>query len=159
MEYVLIGKLVNTHALKGEVRIISDFKYKSRVFVPNVKLYIGEDKEEVTIKTYRKHKNYDMCKFLEYDYINDVLKFKGKKVYINRDMLNLKEDEFLDSDLIGLNAFYDDKRLGVIQDIINNNGYKLFLVNGKYIPYNNDFIDKVDLVNKQIILKNLEGLI
>ena len=72
MNLIVIGKLVNTHALKGEVRIISDFQFKSRVFVPNFKLYIGKDKEEVTIKSYRHHKNFEMCLFHEYNYINDV---------------------------------------------------------------------------------------
>ena len=36
MKYVLIGKLVNTHGLKGDVRILSDFKYKDRVFRPGM---------------------------------------------------------------------------------------------------------------------------
>lgn len=159
MEYVLIGKLVNTHALKGEVRIVSDFKYKSRVFMPKVKLYIGRDREEVTIETYRPHKNFDMCKFVEYNYINDVLKFKGQKVYVNRDVLDLKDNEFLDDDLIGLVAFYNNQSFGTVQNIINNNGYKLFLINDRYIPYNEKFIDKINLIDKKIVFKNLEGLL
>ena len=32
MKYIYVGKIVNTHALKGEVRLISDFEYKERVF-------------------------------------------------------------------------------------------------------------------------------
>ena len=50
MKYVLVGVIVNTHALKGEVRIISDFLYKSRVFKSEMHLYIGEGKEEVIIE-------------------------------------------------------------------------------------------------------------
>jgi len=159
VEYVLIGKLVNTHALKGEVRIISDFKYKSRVFVPKAKLYIGRDREEVTIETYRTHKTYDMCKFIEYNYINDVLKFKGQKVYVKRDILKLSDNEYLDDDLIGLNAVYNSSSFGSVRRILNNNGYKVLLVNDKYIPYNDNFIEIVDLNNKKIVFKNLEGLI
>ena len=45
MKYVLIGKLVNTHGLKGEVRILSNFKYKDKVFIPGMKIYIGRDKK------------------------------------------------------------------------------------------------------------------
>ncbi len=159
MNLIVIGKLVNTHALKGEVRIISDFQFKSRVFVPDFKLYIGKDKEEVTIKSYRHHKNFEMCLFHEYNYINDVLKFKGSKVYINRDDLKLGIDEYLDEDLIGLKAIYENNEIGNIKDIINNNGYKLFLINDKYIPYNNEFISNIDLNSGVIVFKNLEGLI
>ena len=32
MDFVYIGELVNTHGLKGEVKIISDFKEKDKVF-------------------------------------------------------------------------------------------------------------------------------
>ena len=31
MKYVMLGKIVNTHGLKGEVRILSSFKYKDKV--------------------------------------------------------------------------------------------------------------------------------
>lgn len=159
MDLIVIGKLVNTHALKGEVRIISDFLYKSRVFVPGFKLYIGREKEEVIIKSYRHHKNFEMCLFEEYNYINDVLKFKGSLVYINRCDLHLNDNEFLDEDIIGLDVIYNSKNIGVIKDIVNNNGYKLLVIGSKYIPYNNEFIVKIDLENKLIELKNLEGLI
>lgn len=160
MNYVNIGKLVNTHGIKGEIRILSDFDKKELVFKSGFKLYIGENKECVTIKSYRPHKNFDMCVFKEYHYINDVLKFKGKNVYVNRDDLELKGEEYLESDLIGVSTFYQDNMVGKLVDIINNNGYKLILLdNGKYIPYNKEFISKVDVVNKKLEFKNLEGII
>ena len=36
-DYIYIGKIVNTHGLKGEIRIISDFEFKDKVFVPGIK--------------------------------------------------------------------------------------------------------------------------
>ena len=160
MDYVRVGKLVNTHGIKGEIRIISDFDKKELVFKSGVDLYIGNDKEKVTIESYRPHKNYDMCFFKEYHYINDVLKFKGKYVYVLRNDLNLNASEYLESDLIGIDAYYSDALLGKVIDIINNNGYKLIqLSNGKYVPFNNEFICKVDIANKKVEFKNLEGII
>jgi len=38
---VYVGEIVNTHGIKGELRIISDFKYKDDVFTPSKKLYLG----------------------------------------------------------------------------------------------------------------------
>ena len=32
MDTVYIGKIVSTHGIKGELRIISDFPYKNKVF-------------------------------------------------------------------------------------------------------------------------------
>ena len=33
MNKIKIGKIVSTHGIKGEVRILSDFPYKEKVFV------------------------------------------------------------------------------------------------------------------------------
>lgn len=159
MEYVCIGKLVNTHGIKGEVRILSYFEFKNKVFVKGFKLYIGKDKECVTINSYRHHKVFDMCLFDEYNYINDVLKFKGSLVYIHKDDLKLNDDEILDSDLIGLEGYYNNVIIGKVKDIINNNGYKLILINDKYIPYNKEFIENIDIKQNKITFKNLEGLL
>ena len=43
MEYIVIGKIVNTHGIKGEVRLLSNFKYKEKVFVPKFTIYIGKE--------------------------------------------------------------------------------------------------------------------
>ena len=45
MKFLNVGKLVNTHGIKGEVRLISSFKYKDKVFIPKFKVYIGSSKE------------------------------------------------------------------------------------------------------------------
>ena len=51
-EYIYIGKIVNTHGIKGELRLLSDFKYKDKVFLENRKIYISEDYICETINTY-----------------------------------------------------------------------------------------------------------
>ena len=159
MNFVYIGVIVNTHALKGEVRIISDFEYKDRVFKIKNSLYIGDLKSHEEIESYRVHKNYDMVKFKGINNINDVLKYKGKKVYVLRNNLNLKSDEYLESDLIGLNAIFEGKEIGTITDIINNNGYKLIKIKEKLIPLNDNFIEKVNIEKNEVILKNVGELI
>lgn len=158
MDFIIIGKIVNTHALKGEVRIISDFQYKNLVFVVNNNLYIGENKEKLIIKTYRKHKNFDMVTFEGINDILEVQKYKGKNIYINKNEINL-EGKILDNDLINLEVYFNDRLLGIVNEIINNNGYKVFNINNLLIPYNDNFIKNIDLKEKRINLKNVEELI
>lgn len=158
MDYVYIGKLVNTHGIKGEVRIISDFPYKERVFKSGVKLYIDEYHEEVTISSYRSHKNYDMCVFKEYNYINDVLKFKGSKVYARREDI-LDSTEYTYEDLIGMKCIYNNEIIGTVSDVLDNKAHKLLVINDKYIPMIPNFVNEVNVSNKEIILDNLEGLL
>lgn len=160
MEYIYIGRIVNTHALKGEVRILSDFEFKDKVFIVGNNFYIGEGKNKEVISSYRKHKSFDMVTFKSIDNINDVLKYKGKKVYFLKSDLNLKEGEILESDLIGLNALFNEKNIGKIEEIDNYNGNKvIYLDNDKIIPYNKHFIKEINLENKIITFINLEGIV
>lgn len=159
MEYVCIGKLVNTHGIKGEVKLLSNFEYKDKAFVVGMNFYIGEDKEKVTVNSYRHHKVFDMVTFKEYNYINDVLKFKGKLVYVLKPDLALDNNSILDRDYIGMNAYYEGVLVGKVNDIIDNNGYKLMLIGTKFVPFNKEFISSVSVTKNELILKNLEGLL
>ena len=159
MKYVCIGKLVNTHGIKGEVKLLSNFEYKDKAFVVGMNFYIGEDKEKVTVNSYRHHKVFDMVTFKEYNYINDVLKFKGKLVYVLKPDLALDNNSILDRDYIGMNAYYEGLLIGKVNDIIDNNGYKLMLIGTKYVPFNKEFISSVSVTKKELILKNVEGLL
>ena len=155
MKYIFIGRIVNTHALKGEVRIVSDFEFKDRIFKENTLLYIGENKDKKIIETYRKHKQFDMVKFKGIDYINDVLKYKGSKVYIDESILNLKDDEILISELINMDVYNDNKYVGRITEYRSDNGNNMLRVNNKLIPYNKDFITKIDKENKIIYFHDI----
>lgn len=159
MEYVCIGKLVNTHGIKGEVKLLSNFEYKDKAFVVGMNFYIGEDKEKVTVNSYRHHKVFDMVTFKEYNYINDVLKFKNKLVYVLKPDLALDNNSILDRDYIGMNAYYEGVLIGKVNDIIDNNGYKLMLIGTKYVPFNKEFISSVSVTKNELILKNVEGLL
>ena len=155
MKYIFIGRIVNTHALKGEVRIVSDFEFKDRIFKENTLLYIGENKDKEIIETYRKYKQFDMVKFKGIDYINDVLKYKGSKVYIDESILNLKDDEILISELINMDVYNDNKYVGRITEYRSDNGNNMLRVNNKLIPYNKDFITKIDKENKSIYFHDI----
>ncbi len=155
MKYIFIGRIVNTHALKGEVRIVSDFEFKDKIFKENTLLYIGENKDKEIIETYRKHKQFDMVKFKGIDYINDVLKYKGSKVYIDESILNLKDDEILISELINMDVYNDNKYVGRITEYRSDNGNNMLRVNNKLIPYNKDFITKIDKENKSIYFHDI----
>ena len=100
-----------------------------------------------------------MVTFKEYNYINDVLKFKGKLVYVLKPDLALDNNSILDRDYIGMNAYYEGVLVGKVKDIIDNNGYKLMLIGTKYVPFNKEFISSVSVTKNELILKNVEGLL
>ncbi len=163
-EYVYIGKIVNTHGIKGELRLLSNFKYKNKVFLQNRKIYIGEEKKEEMIKSYRHHKIFEMITLYGYDNINEVLKFINKNVYVKKNDLGLKDKEFLDEDLINLSVIFNNQEVGrvvAIRQINPKNKIIEAVINDKVtmIPYHEDFIVNVDLVNKKIEMNLIEGMI
>lgn len=161
-DFIYVGKIVNTHGLKGEIRIISDFEYKDKVFVPDFPIYIGRKKEKEIIKTYRHHKNFEMITMDGYSDINEVLRYKGLYVYIKREDLNLNDTEYLESDLIGLNVIVDNNQSGVVTDIRDTGNNKILVIdyNDKnvFVPYQKEFIDSVNFETNEIVIKPIEGM-
>ncbi len=161
-EFVFIGKIVNTHGIKGELRILSDFEKKERVFKPNTSLYIGKSKEKEEIETYRRHKRFDMITLKGYTNINEVLKYKGQNVYVERSTLNLQNGEYLYEDLPGMEVIENQKVLGKIKDIVYNKSNILLFIEGEknfYIPLNVEYIKKVDVEKRIVETKGGESLI
>ena len=162
MNYVYIGKIVNTHGIKGEIRILSNFDKKELVFKKGFKIYIGNNYEEKTINTYRIHKNYDMVTLIGINNINDVLKYKGLKVYINRNDLNLNNNDYLIDDLLNLNIMFNNNNYGVVTNIYDNNGNTLLEIKynkNYYIPLNSNYIKKVNIEKRTIEVNDIKDLI
>ena len=153
MNKAYLGKYVNTHGLKGEIRIKSNFPYKSKVFVVDNEIIVND--KTYVIKSYRVHKGYDMVTL---DGINDInmIPFpKNTKVYIDRDKYLLK-NEYLDSDLIGF-IVYNSKLEREVCDIVYlNDTKKLIKTEAGYIPF--ELVKKVDLDNKRILIEEVDGL-
>lgn len=159
MDYLLVGKFINTHGIKGEIRLISNFERKDLVFKKGIKVYINN--KEFTINSYRLHKNFDMLTFQEINDINDILIYKGSNVFVKRD--SIPSNINLKSDLINYEIVYNNKIIGKLCDFFNNSKYDLMVIkNDKkeyLVPYLDNFIEKIDKNLKQIFIINMEGLI
>ncbi len=143
---IYIGKIVNTHGIKGELRILSNFKYKEEIFKVGNFLYIDNNKYQ--IKTYRKHKNYDMVTLNDFNNINEVLFLKEKQVYSLREYVK----EVLPEDLIGYEIIKDDKKQGKVKYIMQNKVQDILVTDtNKKIIFIKEFIKNIDN-NKKVII-------
>lgn len=160
--YICVGKIINTFGIKGELKIVSDFEYKDKIFTKEFPIYIGELKTKELVSTYRVHKSYDLIVFNGYTNINEVLKYKSNKIYIKREDLNLSDEEYLLQDLIGFKVIDNSNVIGVIIDYEKTTNNILLKVKGKktfYIPKYSSYVEKIDLNNKEIITNNGSDLI
>ena len=161
MDYISVGKIVNTHGIKGELRILSDFELKNQVFIIGKNIYIGDSFIKEEIASYRKHKEFDMITLKDYNNINQVLKYLRKQVYVKREDLNI--DKYLMTDLIGFDVYLKEQKIGKIIDFVYNGSNKLLVVEGLkkfYIPMVEDFVNKVDINNCKVDVTDIvKGLI
>jgi len=161
MKLIKIGKIVNTHGIKGELRLLSKFPYKDKVFIKDMTIYIDKTDIEV-INSYRKHKEFDMITLKGYSNINEVLKYKGKLVFVNEDDIVLDNNKYLDEDIIGLEVIFDNEVKGNIINIERYDKTTLLVVKGSdkeyLLPYNDNIIDYIDVKNNKMYIKDIKGL-
>ena len=161
-DFIYVGKIVNTHGLKGEIRILSDFEYKDKVFVPGMTIYIGRKKEKEEIVTYRHHKNFEMITMKGYTDIDEVLRYKGLYVYVLKEDLNLKDDEYLDSDYIDLDVLVDGNIIGKVKDIKDSGNNKLLVIDKDskdvLIPLQKEFVKEINIKDNYVVIEPIKGM-
>jgi len=156
-ELVVIGKIVSTFGVKGELKVISDFKYQDRAFKIGSKILLNNI--EHTITSIRRHKQYILITLDNIYDINKVLDFIGYNIYYAKDNLNLASNEYLDSDLINALVIDEDKKIGTINEIMDNGIYKLVKVNKIIIPLVDNYVIRFDKDKKILYTKNTKDLI
>lgn len=154
---IYIGKIVSTHGIKGELKIISDFQFKEKVFKVGNNLIIND--KSYKIRSYRKHKNFDMVTLNEYNDINDVLYLLKSKVYFKNEDLVLDDSEVLDSDLLKYNVVTKNGDRGKALEVFfaspSNKILRIMLDKEYLIPFNSPMLVKIDK-NKEEVLVNIE---
>jgi len=161
MNNLYIGKVIGTHGIKGELKILSDVEVKDKAFKVGNTLCFENDNHEYKIASVRIHKGAYLILLDGFNNINDVLFLNKKKVYVDRNNV-LSKDEYVISDLIGFKVISDEKEIGVITDYENGISYATFLVEGDkkfYLPNVKEYVTNIDLESKKVYTKNVEGLI
>ncbi len=161
-----IGKIVNTHGLRGEVKVVpwtdspEDFCELSLVYIKNKNEY-----QKLTIDGVRFQKNNVLIKFKEYSDINEILHLKNAVLYADRDDLGeLPEGVYYIVDLIGLKVYTEDNEyIGKIADVFNAGASDIYDVKreGKknlLLPVIDEVVKSVDIDNGRVTVHIMEGL-
>ena len=158
----LIGKIVNTQGVHGEMRVIpttddiTRFELLDSVFI---------DDKEYEIERVRYHKQFVLLKLKGINDMTAAERFKTKEVRIPEEWaLPCEEDEYYVKDLYGMKVVdEDDKEIGVIKDVIFTGANDVYIVKPKtgkdiLIPAIKDCILKVDVAEKTMYIHLMEGL-
>lgn len=167
-DFISVAKILNFHGINGELKLgFTKGKNEQIASLKEVYIYINGDFRPFKVSSVRFHKQFAIMKLKEFNNINEILTFKGENIYISREVVenNLKPDEYLIDDLIGSEVFnQNNKKIGIVSNIEENAaGSLLAITTTKHknclIPFINQFVTRVDIQKKHIIINEIEGLI
>lgn len=170
MQWFNVGKLVNTHGLHGEVKVVPSTDFPEVRFAPKSELILQQldmtNSVPVTVERARLHKNMYIIKFAQFHHIQDVEIYKGWVLKVSEAQLEpLREDEYYHYEIIGCRVVTDAGiELGVVEDVLSPGANDVWVVKpatGKSIllPVIDDVVLAIDVQQKMITVHLLEGLI
>lgn len=163
-KYLEIGKIVGTHAIKGEVRVqpwadSGDFLLQFGIF------YLNEGASSVKVVSSRVHKNIVIVKFKGVDTIEQADAMRGKVLYIDRADAKLPEGRYFIQDLIGLRVIDAENgtEYGIIDDVtqtLANDVYHVKNAEGKvfYIAAVDQVLAGTDLDAGTVAIHAMKGM-
>lgn len=163
--YFEIGKIVNTQGVRGEVRILpSTDDIKRFEKLKDITIYKNDKTQTLEIENIRYHKNFVICKFKNIDTMDDGEKLRNYVIRITDEQaIPLEEDEYFIRDLIGIEVFENNIKLGEIYDVILTGANDVYAVKTDdkdiLIPAIKQCILNIDMKNKKMEVKLLKGLV
>lgn len=167
MNYYHVGKVVNTHGIRGEVRVVPITDFVDERFQSGNELVIEKNHEliPVTVEKARPHKGMELVKFTGLDNINDVEKFRDCFLSVAEDQQDdLEDGQYYYRQIIGLDVVTEEgRKLGKIKEIMSPGANDVWVVDREekrdlLLPVIKDVIKKVDLDQHIVTVELLEGL-
>jgi 16S rRNA processing protein RimM len=164
--YLEIGRIVNTHGLKGDLRVMpSTDSIKRFELLNSIEVILNAQIISLEIERVWYHKHFVMLKFKGIDDATSAERYKTATIIIPKSLaLPLEDDEYYIGDLVSMKVHEAcGNELGTIIDVLFTGANDVYVVKndeGKQIliPALKQCILKVDVANKLMIVKLLEGL-
>ena len=155
--YLETGQIVNTHGVRGEVRIQPwaddpEFLLDFQTFYLNGKPYRVEQS--------RVHKSMVLCKLEGVDTVEAAAALRGTVVKIDREDADLPEGRVFVADLIGLPVYADGEQIGILQEVLNYPASDIYVVRGEHeylIPVVPEFVERA-VPEDGIHVRLIEGM-
>lgn len=164
MNLLEVGEIVNTHGLRGEVKIVP-WTDSPDVFETIKHIYL-KNGNILTVKGVKYQKNNIIVKFDEISDIDEAMKYKGQVISADRKELGeLPKGVYYVADLIGLKVVTDGgEELGTVSDVIQTGANDIYEVKRKgekplLIPVIDEVVLDVNLENSVVTVHLMDGLL
>ena len=165
--YISIGKILNFHGVQGEAKL--GYSKNREEFLSELKeVFVQTDNGYIPLEIVRIRftPKCGIVKFKGIDTLNDIIAYKNKLLFVEESTAreHLEDDEYLIDELVGLDVYDGDKKVGSVVGVSNNGASDLLSVktNGKnvsLVPFVKAIVLSVDIKNRRIQINNIEGLL
>lgn len=158
-QYIEAGKIVNTHGVRGEVKI--QVWLDSPEFLRSFKtVYI--ERRAVKMLSARTHKGFVIAALEGVEDVNAAMCLKNKTVFIDRNDADLPAGAYFLQDIIGAKVVDENgTEIGILSDILETPASDIYIVKGEtehMIPAVPEFILSADAENGIIRVHLIEGM-
>ena len=168
MEQLLqVGLISSTHGVRGEVKVFpttDDMKRFKKL--KQVILDTGKEHRTLEIESVKFFKQFAILKFKGIDNINDIEKYKGRSLLVDRaNAVKLKKDEYFIADMIGLTVYTEDgKEFGNLKDVLETGANDVYIIDSLehgevLVPAIKQCILDVDIEQGKMVIHLMEGLV
>lgn len=168
MEQLLqVGIISSTHGVRGEVKVfpttddVRRFKKLKQVILDT-----GREQLPLEIESVKFFKQFAILKFKGIDNINDIEKYKGRSLLVDREhAVKLKKDEYFIADMIGISVYTEDGALfGTLKDVMETGANDVYIIDSPahgevLIPAIKQCVLEVDIEQKKMTIHLMEGLV
>ena len=168
MEQLLqVGVISSTHGIRGEVKIfpttddVKRFKKLKKVILDT-----GREHLPLEVESVKFFKQFAIVKFKGIDNINDIEKYKGKSLLVDREnAVKLRKDEYFIADMIGLQVYTEDgEAFGVLKDVLETGANDVYIIDSPkhgevLVPAIKQCILDVDIEGQKMTIHLMEGLV
>lgn len=162
-----VGVISSTHGVRGEVKVypttddVKRFKKLKEVILDT-----GREKKTLEIESVKFFKQFAILKFKGIDNINDIEKYKGKSLFVDREhAVRLRKDEYFIADMIGMQVVTDDgEDFGTLKEVIETGANDVYIIDTKehgevLIPAIKQCILNVNVEQGIMQIHLMEGLV
>ena len=156
LEFVEAGEIVNTHGVRGEVKILC--------WLDGPEMLCEFDRCRIEGKEYameqvRVQKTCNLVKLNGIDTMEAAMMMRGKTIELYRE--DIDEEVIFAAELIGMEVYTEDKCIGKIREVLDYPGNSVYVIKGEYeymIPAVKQFILSTDMEKNEMQVKLIEGM-
>ena len=162
-----VGVISSTHGVRGEVKVfpttddVKRFKNLKHIYLDT-----GKEQMSLEIEGVKFFKQFAILKFKGIDNINDIEKYKGRPLFIDReDAVELEDDEYYIADMIGISVFTEDgKQFGTLKDVMETGANDVYIIDSNehgevLLPAIKECVLDVNIEEGKMTVHIMEGLI